>query len=96
MNPYLYGYRLIAALAALLFTTAAQAQSAQDFYKGKQIRMIVGFPAGNEYDIGARLLARYREYRTSVERSIAAQVAKRRQTMRSAAQPARRPRPQRR
>ena len=61
MNPYLYGYRLIAALAALLFTTAAQAQSAQDFYKGKQIRMIVGFPAGNEYDIGARLLARYWE-----------------------------------
>jgi tripartite-type tricarboxylate transporter receptor subunit TctC len=62
MNPYRYGCRLMAALAAfVLLAPAAHAQSVQDFYKGKQIRMIVGFPAGNEYDIGARLLARYWE-----------------------------------
>jgi tripartite-type tricarboxylate transporter receptor subunit TctC len=33
--------------------------SAQDFYKDKQIRLIAGFPAGNDYDLGARLLAKY-------------------------------------
>ena len=49
MNPYLYGYRLIAALAALLFTTAAQAQSAQDFYKGKTFQFVVGYPPGGPH-----------------------------------------------
>jgi tripartite-type tricarboxylate transporter receptor subunit TctC len=55
-------YRVAAGVAAsLLLTQAAQAQSEQDFYRNKQIRMIVGYAAGNEYDIGARLLARYWE-----------------------------------
>ena len=54
------GCRLAVMLAAIvLLAPAAFAQS--DFYKGKRITMIVGFPAGNEYDIGARLLARYWE-----------------------------------
>src|SRR5262245_25183147 len=30
-----------------------------DFYKGKQIRMIVGHPVGGDYDAGGRLLAKY-------------------------------------
>ena len=38
---------------------AAQAQSAEEFYKGRQIQMVVGYEVGNDYDIGARLLARY-------------------------------------
>src|ERR1700723_2542502 len=33
--------------------------SAADFYQGKQIRLILGFPAGNDYDLGARLLVKY-------------------------------------
>ena len=33
--------------------------SAQDFYKNKQIRMIVGHGVGNDYDLAGRLLARY-------------------------------------
>jgi tripartite-type tricarboxylate transporter receptor subunit TctC len=33
--------------------------SAQDFYKNKQIRMIIGHPAGNDYDLAGRFLARY-------------------------------------
>ncbi len=37
----------------------AAAQPAQDFYKGKQIRMIVGHPVGNDYDLGSRFLAKY-------------------------------------
>jgi tripartite-type tricarboxylate transporter receptor subunit TctC len=32
---------------------------AQDFYKDKQVRLIAGFPAGNDYDLGARLLVKY-------------------------------------
>ena len=35
------------------------AHGAEDFYKGKQIRLIAGFAAGNDYDVGARLLAKY-------------------------------------
>ena len=37
----------------------AYGQDAQDFYKNKQIRLIVGHPVGNDHDVGGRLLARY-------------------------------------
>jgi tripartite-type tricarboxylate transporter receptor subunit TctC len=37
----------------------APSAHADDFYKGKQIRLIAGFPAGNDYDLGARLLIKY-------------------------------------
>src|ERR1700692_4401742 len=33
--------------------------SAEDFYKNKQLRLIAGFPAGNDYALGARLLVKY-------------------------------------
>ena len=46
-------------VALALACAAASAAHAQDFYKGKQIQLIVGYEAGNDYDIGARLLARY-------------------------------------
>jgi tripartite-type tricarboxylate transporter receptor subunit TctC len=46
-----------AALAALLFaTTPAQAQ---DFYKGKQVTILVAGTAGGGIDIGARVMARH-------------------------------------
>jgi tripartite-type tricarboxylate transporter receptor subunit TctC len=52
--------RLAFALAiALAVAPAAQAQSVQDFYRGKQIRMIIGHPVGNDYDLAARFLAKY-------------------------------------
>jgi tripartite-type tricarboxylate transporter receptor subunit TctC len=38
---------------------AALAQTPPDFYRGKQIRMIIGHPAGNDYDLAGRFLARY-------------------------------------
>jgi len=51
------------ALASLVLLAsqwqAAQAQPVQDFYQGKQIRLIVGHPVGNDHDVGGRLLARY-------------------------------------
>jgi tripartite-type tricarboxylate transporter receptor subunit TctC len=37
----------------------AQAQPLPDFYQGKQIRLVVGHPVGNDHDVGGRLLARY-------------------------------------
>ena len=52
--------RLFAALVSVMAVApGAQAQSDADFFHNKQIRMIVGFSAGNEYDLGARLLTRY-------------------------------------
>lgn len=51
-------YVLAAALAAAV-SAGAQAQTAEEFYKGRQINMVVGYEVGNDYDIGARLLARY-------------------------------------
>ena len=37
----------------------AHGQGAQEFYKNKQIRMIIGHPVGNDYDLAGRFLARY-------------------------------------
>jgi tripartite-type tricarboxylate transporter receptor subunit TctC len=44
---------------SLMMLLSPSDASAQDFYKDKQIRLIAGFPAGNDYDLGARLLAKY-------------------------------------
>src|SRR5580658_9658870 len=52
----LFGVVLSLSLSMLLGPSGA---SAQDFYRDKQIRLIAGFPAGNDYDLGARLLAKY-------------------------------------
>ena len=37
----------------------AWSQSAGEFYKGKQLRLIIGNPAGGDYDLGGRTLARF-------------------------------------
>jgi tripartite-type tricarboxylate transporter receptor subunit TctC len=49
---------LVLATVALSGPTAAQ-ESVADFYRGKQIRIIVGSDAGSGYDVYARLLARH-------------------------------------
>jgi tripartite-type tricarboxylate transporter receptor subunit TctC len=41
------------------FSFSDSGRTAEDFYSGKQIRLIAGFPAGNDYDLGARMLAKY-------------------------------------
>jgi tripartite-type tricarboxylate transporter receptor subunit TctC len=52
---------LRAALCVLgvIGASAAYGQSTADFYRNKQVRLIVGHPVGNDHDIGGRLLARY-------------------------------------
>ena len=42
-----------------LLSTPAMADPVADFYKGKQISLIIGTSAGNDYDFRARLLARH-------------------------------------
>src|ERR1043166_8824480 len=54
--------RLLALLACVAATPPAAAQSVEDFYRGRQIRVIVGSSAG-DYDTWARLVARHmRQY----------------------------------
>ncbi len=51
-----------AALAAVslgFVTGAAQAQSPAEFYKGRNINVLIGVGVGGEYDLHARLVARY-------------------------------------
>jgi tripartite-type tricarboxylate transporter receptor subunit TctC len=56
-----YCLKLVAlTVAACLLAASAQAQSAvADFYRGKDVSIIVGYGPGGGYDITARLLARY-------------------------------------
>ena len=50
---------LVAAGLIGALCSGARAQSAAEFYKGRQLQIVVGFEVGNDYDVGARLLARY-------------------------------------
>jgi tripartite-type tricarboxylate transporter receptor subunit TctC len=53
------GTIVAAAFCWLAFIGAASAQTVEDFYKGKTIKVIVGLPPGGVYDISARLMARF-------------------------------------
>jgi len=46
-------------LGSALWAASAQAESVEQFYRGKQIRLIIGNAVGAEYDLGGRLLARH-------------------------------------
>lgn len=49
---------VLLALSSLTAATIAAAQPAEEFYKGRQLRFIVGSPTGGDYDVWARMLAR--------------------------------------
>lgn len=52
--------RCLLLLALFGLTATAQAQtSVEEFYKGKQVRLVIGNDAGGDYDLGGRLLARH-------------------------------------
>ena len=52
-------HRLAALCLVIGVSSGASGQSAQDFYKNKQIRLISGHPVGGDYDVGARFLAKH-------------------------------------
>ena len=56
MEPRAFAGVLAVVLAS---ASAARAETAEDFYKGRQIRLIVGSGAGDGYDIWSRLIARH-------------------------------------
>jgi tripartite-type tricarboxylate transporter receptor subunit TctC len=49
----------IMTLALLGMSKPAFSQSPEAFFKGRQLRLIIGHSAGGDYDMGARLMARY-------------------------------------
>src|SRR5438876_10058383 len=51
------GFAALIALTTL--ATPAFAQSAEEFYRGRSIQIVVGFTAGGGYDLYARLLGRH-------------------------------------
>jgi tripartite-type tricarboxylate transporter receptor subunit TctC len=51
--------RILLAAGALACAAPATAQPAEEFYKGKQIRFVVGTAAGQDYDLWARLIGRH-------------------------------------
>jgi tripartite-type tricarboxylate transporter receptor subunit TctC len=48
-----------AAAFGLCIGASAEAQSVADFYKGKQVDLLIGYTAGGGYDVYARMIARY-------------------------------------
>ena len=50
---------IIPCLAILAMFASAAARAQEEFYRGKQIRVIVGTGAGQDYDIWARLIGRH-------------------------------------
>jgi tripartite-type tricarboxylate transporter receptor subunit TctC len=56
MNRFLCAWTVVVALG---FANASRAASVDDFYKGKNVRIVVGFSAGGGFDTYARALARH-------------------------------------
>ncbi len=51
--------RLAALVIALLFNAGAHADDVADFYRGKELRLIISASIGGGYDIYARAVARH-------------------------------------
>ncbi len=51
--------RVLAACAALLAHAGARADPIEDFYRGRQVKVIIGNQTGGDYDQWARLITRY-------------------------------------
>jgi tripartite-type tricarboxylate transporter receptor subunit TctC len=49
----------VVGLFSLAGAQAASAQTPEEFYRGKQVRFVVGTAAGQEYDLWARMIARH-------------------------------------
>src|SRR5215813_2196220 len=49
----------LAMVVVMAFRASAQAQTPAEFYRGKQIKLVVGTAAGQDYDLWARLIGRH-------------------------------------
>ncbi|MEN9708180.1 MAG: hypothetical protein RIQ68_588, partial [Pseudomonadota bacterium] len=49
----------LVSLAALLAASSAQADTVADFYRGKNVNVLIGVAVGGEYDLHARIVSRY-------------------------------------
>jgi tripartite-type tricarboxylate transporter receptor subunit TctC len=60
-NPVVNLFRtaLASFVVVMVFSQFAYGEAVPHFYANKQIRVIVGYVSGNDYDIGTRLLAKY-------------------------------------
>jgi hypothetical protein len=59
-NCFLFGFTMAAALVAFCFGAVAEnGPTADDFYRGKQISLVVNYTAGGPTDTEARLLAQH-------------------------------------
>lgn len=57
--PGMVATAAVATISLVLMSAPPAAQPADEFYKGKQIRIVVGSTGGGDYDVWARLLARH-------------------------------------
>jgi tripartite-type tricarboxylate transporter receptor subunit TctC len=55
----LFAATALSAVGALAISAPARADAIEDFYRGKQIDMIIGYSPGGTYDLYARLVARF-------------------------------------
>ena len=56
---YLLRCGIMISAMQLLPISASQAQTAADFYKGKNVDLLIGYSVGGGYDVYARLIARH-------------------------------------
>ena len=61
LTSALRGVAIVAAIAlpSITYVQGAHAQSVADFYKGKNVELLIGYSGGGGYDVYARLLARH-------------------------------------
>src|SRR5262245_3620632 len=59
LTKRLFRFVGLAALSLLAATASAKADAVADFYKGKTVSLIAGFPPGGGYDTYVRVLARH-------------------------------------
>ena len=55
----LFAATALSAASALVISAPARADAVEDFYRGKQLDMIIGYSPGGTYDLYARLVARF-------------------------------------
>ena len=51
--------RLVSAAAAIALSHGAYAQAPADFYKGRNVNVLIGVGVGGFYDLNARVVARH-------------------------------------